>query len=184
MRKILCMIAALFVAFTVSAQLSVRGGLSLSNMIGEDAEDLDPKVGFIAGLGYDLEFAQGVAFQTGLYALTKGYKWEDAVTSNAIYLQVPLHVAAKIDFTPGTRIVIHGGPFVAYGIAGKTKALVSVDTFGEDGAKRFDAGFGLGVGTELGRLLFDLGVDMGLLSPYENIKKKNMSAYLTVGFRF
>ncbi len=179
------MVTALFVAFTASAQLSVRGGLGLSNMIGEDAEDLDPKLGFVVGVGYDYDFAQGVAFQTGLYALTKGYKWEDDVTSNAIYLQVPLHVAAKIDFTPGTRIVIHGGPFLAYGIAGKSKALgVSVDTFGEDGAKRFDAGFGLGVGTEVGRLLFDLGVDMGLLSPYEDGKVKNMSAYLTVGFRF
>ena len=183
-KKVLFIVTALLVVFTASAQLSVKGGLSLANLIGEDTDELDPKVGFIVGLGYDYEFAQGVAFQTGLYAISKGCKAGKDMSSSAIYLQVPLHDAAKIDFTPGTRIVIHGGPFAAFGVAGKTKAFgESVNTFDED-SKRFDAGIGLGVGTEMGRFLIDFGVDMGLLNLSDYSKAKNMSAYLAVGYRF
>ncbi len=187
-KKFFFIIAALLMSLTVSAQLSVKGGLGISNMIGKYAEDnnLGAKLGFIVGLGYDYEFAQGVALQTGLYALSKGYKAADLdVTANAIYMQVPIHVAAKIDFTPGTRIVIHGGPFVAYGIAGKINASGSTyNTFGENSWKRLDAGFGLGAGAEMGMFLFDLGVDMGLLNPNENHKASNLSAYLAIGLRF
>ncbi len=183
-KKVLFMVTALLVAFTASAQLSVKGGLSLSNLLGEDVEGYSAKVGFYGGVGYDLEFAYGVALQTGVYAVSKGAK-HDGKSVNGIYLQVPIHIAAKIDFTPGTHIVIHGGPFVAYGIAGNNNLWgSSKKTFGEGAAKPFDAGFGLGVGTEMGRFLIDFGVDMGLLQPDKDHKAKNMSAYLALGFRF
>lgn len=183
-KKVLFMVTALLVAFTASAQLSVKGGLGISNLLGEDVEGYSAKLGFYAGLGYDYEFAHGVALQTGLYGVSKGAK-HDGKSVSGIYLQVPVHIAAKIDFTPGTRIVIHGGPFVAYGIAGKNNLWgSSKKTFGEGGAKPFDAGFGMGAGTELGRFLLDFGVDMGLLQPDEDHKAKNMSAYLAIGIRF
>lgn len=39
-----------------------------------------------------------------------------------------------------------GGPYLAYGVGGKTKidgVSEKADTFGDDGLKRFDAGLGL-----------------------------------------
>ena len=95
---------------------------------------------------------------------------------------------------PGTRVVLHAGPYVAYGIGGKTSAgNVEVDTFKDDafldvlnGLKPFDAGIGLGVGAEFGSILLDLGWDMGLtnLSRVSGYDVKTQNAYLSVGFKF
>ena len=82
----------------------------------------------------------------------------------------------------------------AYGIGGKTSAgNVEVDTFKDDafldvlnGLKPFDAGIGLGVGAEFGKILVDLGWDMGLIniSRINNADLKTQNAYLSVGYKF
>ncbi len=111
-----------------------------------------------------------------------------------MYLQIPVHFAYKQDVTPGTRIVFHAGPYVAYGVGGKSKVtagnvtLESDMVFGEGilQFKSFDAGLGLGVGAEFGPIILDLGWDMGLLdiSNIDDGSIKNQNAYLSVGFRF
>lgn len=112
-----------------------------------------------------------------------------------MYLQIPVHYAYKIDVSPGTRVVLHAGPYAAYGVGGKSKLSGSVgdigaeyeeDVFGDDGFKRFDAGLGLGVGAEFGPLLFDIGWDMGLVNivDSDNGDLKNQNAYLSVGYKF
>ena len=120
-----------------------------------------------------------------------------------MYLQIPVHAAFKVDVTPGTKIVFHAGPYAAYGVAGKVKLSGNLGGYsgktdynvfedvedGEgqgNGLKRFDAGLGLGVGAEFGRILVDLGWDMGLvnISQSDNNKIKNQSGYLSVGYKF
>ena len=105
-------------------------------------------------------------------------------------------VATGVDVSPGTRVVLHAGPYAAYGVGGKYKLSGSVgsvgaetesDVFGDDGfLKRFDAGLGLGVGAEFGPLLLDLGWDMGLVNIVDSSDGdlKNQNAYLSVGYRF
>ncbi|HHU97946.1 MAG: hypothetical protein QM237_07355 [Bacteroidota bacterium] len=44
-----------------------------------------------------------------------------ALTINPIYLQVPVHYAYKNALNPGTRVVLHAGPYAAYGVGGKQK---------------------------------------------------------------
>ena len=185
-----------------TASFSVKGGLNMSNYYGDELTEKNMKAGFHIGVGADLELTPNVYLQTGLFFSTKGAKYSDKadgdwvdtnVTAN--YLQLPLHVAYKLDVTPGTKVVFHAGPYVAYGIGGKMKVgPLSVDTFDETsvgfkfdytvGFKPFDAGLGLGVGAELGKILVDLGWDMGLT----NIARvggdiKNQNAYLSVGYK-
>ena len=171
------------------------------------------KLGFNVGMAADYEFESNVAIQSGLYFITKGAKLSSSKidqkvgdirlsgtvdkTANAMYLQVPLHLAYKIDVTPGARVVLHAGPYAAYGVGGKIsgkstvkvsgnvpadqKAAVdaalkqinasttSVNTFDKKtGYKPFDAGVGIGVGAEFGPFLVDLGWDMGLLNISRN----------------
>ncbi|MDD4010187.1 MAG: outer membrane beta-barrel protein, partial [Fermentimonas sp.] len=107
-------------AITVSAQvnLGVKGGINMSNIYGSDVSDTKAKVGFHAGILADYEFLYNSAIQTGIFFTTKGFKVddeEDNMTVNAMYLQLPLHYAYKLDVSPGTRIVFHGGPYAAYG---------------------------------------------------------------------
>lgn len=175
----------------------------MSNFYGDDLDDQNVKIGFHVGLAADYEFAYNSAIQTGLFFTTKGAKYSESIgdatgdfTANPMYLQLPVHYAYKLDVTPGTRIVFHAGPYVAYGIGGKSKLSGSLgdwedeterDVFGDNGfLKNFDAGLGLGVGAEFGPILLDLGWDMGLVDIADSDQGsiKNQNAYLSVGYKF
>jgi len=196
--KLSLVIAFLGMISIVSAQtasLSIKAGLNMSNYYGDDLTDRNMKPGFHAGLGADLGLTPNMFVQTGLFFSTKGAKfsdtgegdWIDAnITAN--YLQIPVHFAYKIDVTPGTKVVLHAGPYLAYGVSGKMKlGSLEVNTFDKDlGFKPFDAGLGLGVGAEFGVILVDLGWDMGLtnISRASSGNIKNQNAYLSLGYRF
>lgn len=201
--RITLMVAMLAMVTAVSAQTSfgIKGGINMSNFSGKNASDIyKAKIGFNVGLAGDFEFAPGMAIQSGLFLTTKGanFKNSDNSSVDLMYLQVPVHFAYKADIMPGTRIVFHAGPYVAYGISGNIKSgsdkidifkdrtidLPIIGAVGSKGANRFDAGLGLGVGAEFGRFLVDLGWDMGLVKLYENGELKNMNAYLSVGYMF
>lgn len=196
------MIVAMLAVVTVaSAQfgIGIKGGMNMSNFYGENSDNYEMKIGFHVGLAADYNFAPNMAIQSGLYFTTKGAKLPkievagatvaEATTIDAMYLQVPIHFAYKLDVTPGTRMAFHAGPYLAYGVAGKTKTEVlgvatDYNTFGDKEYNAFDAGFGLGVGAEFGSFLVDLGWDMGLVKLHEKIDHKNQNAYLSVGYRF
>ncbi len=203
--RILLVVAMLAMVTAVSAQmnLGVKGGVNMSNFYGDELNDNNVKIGFHIGLAADYDFTYNSAIQTGLYFSTKGAKYSVGgdnssveATANPMYLQLPIHYAYKLDVTPGTRIVFHAGPYAAFGVGGKSKLSASIgdsgaalesEVFGDDGLlKRFDAGVGLGVGAEFGRMLIDLGWDMGLvnLSQIDNGNIKNQNAYMSVGYKF
>ncbi len=207
MKKIrLFLVLAMFaVATAVSAQVSlgVKGGVNMSNFYGEELDNENVKIGFNVGLIADIDFSYNSAIQTGLFFTTKGAKYDSSfgeatgeISSNPMYLQLPIHYAYKLDVTPGSRIVFHAGPYAAYGVGGKWKASGSLgnwdgaidgDLFGDNAPlKRFDTGLGLGVGAEFGPILVDLGWDMGLvnISNADNGNIKNQNAYLSVGYKF
>ncbi len=185
--KLSLVIALLGMVSLVGAQnlsFNVKGGLNLSNVYGDNLSDNKMKPGYHIGVGGEYELSPNIFLQSGLFFSTKGYKFKSEKT-NANYLQLPLHLAYKIDATPGTKIVLHAGPYIAYGVGGKI--LGEVNTFDKDlGFKPFDTGLGLGVGAEFGRILVDLGWDMGLV----NISRaslgsiKTQNAYLSVGYKF
>lgn len=202
--RLTAVIAMLAIVTAVSAQVSlgIKGGVNMSNLVYDDeVDDKNPKIGFNIGLAADVDFTPNMALQTGLFLSTKGFKTvNDAIdveyTENLMYLQLPLHLAYKVDVTPGSRIVFHAGPYAAYGVGGSRKANVGslsgewdVDKiFGDANGqyKPFDAGLGLGVGAEMGAFLIDLGWDMGMvnISNRDNDNTKNQNAYLSVGYKF
>ncbi|MDK2852147.1 MAG: hypothetical protein PWQ38_412 [Proteiniphilum sp.] len=202
--RLTAVIALLAVVTAVSAQVSlgIKGGMNLSNLVYDDeVNDKNPKIGFNIGLAADVDFAPNVALQSGLFFSTKGSKlvvdgMDAEFTENLMYLQLPVHIAYKVDVTPGTRVVFHAGPYAAYGVGGSREAKVGTlsgewdvdDIFGDANRqyKPFDAGLGLGVGAEFGAFLVDLGWDMGLvnISNWDNGNVKNQNAYLSVGFKF
>lgn len=200
MKKIKLSLVIIFIGIVslVSAQnasFSVKGGLHMSNFYGDELSDKNMKVGFHLGVGADFEFIPNVSLQTGLFYTTKGAEYSSTkdgdlidINTTANYLQLPLHVAYKIDVTPGTKVVLHAGPYVAYGLGGKAKAgSLEIDTFDDDlGFKAFDAGLGLGVGAEFGKILVDVGWDMGLtnISRISSMDVKTQNAYISLGYKF
>ena len=196
--RLVAVVAMLAIVTVASAQmnLGIKGGVNYSNIMGKDASDLyEAKIGFNAGLAADFNFAPEMAIQTGLFFTTKGanFKATNKASIDLMYLQMPIHFAYKVSVTHGTRVVLHAGPYVAYGVSGKAKYKdISVDVFKEynflgnsySAIQRFDAGVGLGVGAEFGQFLVDIGWDMGLVKLNKNLDWKNMSAALSIGYKF
>lgn len=217
--KLSLVIALLGIVSIVGAQtasLSVKGGLNMSNYYGDNLNDKSIKPGFHVGVGADLEFMTNIALQTGLFFSTKGAKYyhnepqADGYIKydiNANYLQLPIHIAYKIDVTPGTKVVFHAGPYLAYGVGGKREITsgwkpgyatilgeIEEDTFDKNyGFKPFDAGIGLGIGAEFDLITIDLGWDIGLkdiarskygIAKTNREKIRNQSAYLSLGYKF
>ena len=200
--KLSLLAVALMVATAASAQVSfgIQGGVNLSNLNVEGVST-SSKFGFNAGILTDFSFTHDMGIRSGLHFTTKGTKWEMGplqLTVNLMYLQIPVHFAYKIDVSPGTRIVFHAGPYVAYGIGGSNRFNMDIPdeigfdpdapVFGSgvDQYKPFDFGLGLGVGAEFGRILVGIGWDMGLLniSNDDTGTVRNQNAFLTLGFRF
>ncbi|MDR1518132.1 MAG: PorT family protein [Dysgonamonadaceae bacterium] len=207
--KALILVAMFAVSAMVSAQsfsYGITAGVGVSNLSG-DVKSVKAKIGFKAGVFGDFEFSPEMSIQTGLFYVTKGAKFDWGEGKEVVnpsfnfgYLQLPVHYASKIEVVPGTKVVLHVGPYVAYGLDGKVTGKedgvsISVDLynpptgsyfFGGKKLNRFDAGLGLGAGAEFGSIIVDLGWDYGLLnmSPINNTKIKNQSGYLTVGYKF
>ena len=191
-------VALLAVTTAVNAQMSygVKAGLNLSNMYGKGIHDDNAKPGFHVGLTADYDFSYNVGLQTGLEFNTKGYKVKGGgleYTQNSMYLQLPVHLAYKVDVTPGTTVALHAGPYLAYGVGGEVSLKAgdwegsSTKVFG-DGAsqlKRFDFGLGIGVDFVLTQFVVGLGWDMGL-TDLSNVgsARKNQNAYLSLGYKF
>lgn len=217
---------ALLVSAGASAQMpisfGVKAGANLSNY---SEGDMDAKFGFNVGITADINIAPSLYVLTGLELTTKGAKQEESIsesfmgtsysikvkeTSNPMYLQLPIHLGYKLEVTPGTNIVFRAGPYLAYGIGGKSKTEISgnfgdldlnnllnqldlkngeSDIFGNGenqlDTKRFDFGIGGGVGAEFGKISATIGYDLGLTKLYDaDGAAKNRNAYLSLGYRF
>ncbi len=173
--------------------LGVKGGINLSTLSMKDIPNPDSKVGFNLGLTVDYELGQRVYLLTGLEINTKGGKWklyELKASINQVYLQLPIHVGYKFEITESTKLVLHAGPYLAYGIGGKSKLEFEgqeekEDTFGSDGLKKFDVGIGLGFGVEFNQMCLGLGYDLGLYNiSGEEESAKNRNFYLSIGYKF
>ncbi|MFV0418730.1 MAG: porin family protein [Dysgonomonas sp.] len=218
--KTILITVALLLGIGANAQnnplvLGVKAGVNLSNFSGNGADGMDAKVGFNVGLTVDYALSEELYLLSGLELTMKGAKdkgfisfteptlgtvsFEGTEKDNPMYLQIPVHLGYKIAVMDGTKVILHAGPYVAYGIGGKSKVKGSVisedeeifidtdfDFFGKDRAKRFDFGLGLGAGFEFGKTAVGLGYDFGLVNMFDNstYTVKNMNAYLTLGYKF
>jgi hypothetical protein len=190
-----CLVAiALLIGINTYAQdkpitFGVKAGVNLSNLSG-DVENNKAKIGFNAGVTLDYGFTSDVYLLTGLELTTKGYKVKEGdykLTANMMYLQLPVHVGYKLTVAEGTKVVFHAGPYVAYGIGGKISDNEDDkwDSFGDESAKKFDFGLGIGAGLEFGKIGVGLGWDLGLANINRGEGKiKNQNAYLSVGYKF
>ena len=183
------------VLFVLFALISVAGfsqitgwnakvGMNFSNYTGD--LDLNAKVGFKLGGGFEYAFNDTWSLQPSLFLTGKGAK-KDALTINAYYLELPVMGAARFNVANNTNLVVTAGPYLACGVAGKAKAGgESVKTFSNDGLdfKRFDAGLGVGVALEFGKIIAGLEGQFGLVDVQKVGNPKNMNFSIVVGYKF
>lgn len=199
----------------------VKVGTGLASMWGKNTEE-NAKFAYKVGVGMEYGFNKTWALQPSLNFVSKGAK-EDGkdlgkATVNMLYLELPVMLSARLHLTKTSNLVISGGPYVAYGVGGKTSVDVwlsipsstgfqkvhqkyKLNTFGSMtngnmGCKRFDAGIGLGIAYEYRRIVVGLEGQLGLVKIHDGFSElidmkelednalKNLSAFVTVGYKF
>ncbi|MDR0825471.1 MAG: PorT family protein [Prevotella sp.] len=202
-------------------QFGLKAGVDLYSTSLNVSGTLDKKVKFGYQLGLTADFMlteDQFYLQTGAEYITKGavLKKEEAVTGggmhewsqtfNMEYIQVPLMLAFKMDVSSDLKIYFHAGPYVAFGIGGKTtlqdkyKGLdretekSKQDTFGENKFKKLDYGFRFGSGIEFDKFIIGLDFEYAFaninqdnneLGTILNGKKyRNKGINLSLGYKF
>jgi len=192
MKKIilsLFFIAAMSPAFAQTVKYGISGGLnesilSLQNPAGNNSR----LTGFHAGVFSDIDFGK-LSIEPGLFYTTKGEKNTAVLISPGgsftakgkttyNYLEMPVNVLYNIPIGGG-KFFIGGGPYIAYGLSGKSTgttiiasqngAITNINdyplTFGsqQGDLKRFDFGLGALGGFELNNgLSISVGYEHGL----------------------
>jgi len=211
MKKGLLFLLFTLIAVTGYSQVSwnVKAGMNLSNWSGD--QGTDAKVGYKVGAGMEYAFDKTWSLQPSLFLTSKGAKASENVdvdansdgnienigvdvTINQVYMELPVNVQGRFAIANNANIVLAAGPYLAYGIAGKTSGKaklsdlsykVEQDTFGDSGLKKFDAGVGVGISLELSKIIVGLEGQWGLtkLGDGEDVPK-NINFGINVGYRF
>lgn len=138
-KSVLFIMLALFsvASFSQITGWNAKVGMNVSNWT---TDDLKAKVGFRVGVGTEYAFNDMWSLQPSLFFSTKGAKMDSGemmgasakVTINQMYLELPVMAAARFNVAENTNLVVSAGPYLAYGVGGKTKTTVKM---GGDEAK-------------------------------------------------
>lgn len=205
-------------------KISVQGGTGLTGITKN--ENYNANFGYRFGVGVEFPIDKTWSMQTGLQFLNRSYSVDKGITAlgtneegkqiymalgidskiNGIYLQVPIKVAAYLPLNNNCGLQFSGGPYIAYGIGGKskvnwvlaTKERLDDDDFitpsegngatlvnGEathktfeknDGLKRLDIGLSLGVDFKYKSFFAGIGAEYGFL-PIDKEFPKDLFKY-------
>ena len=195
------MFALLSVAGFSQVSWNAKVGMNISNFTGD--LDVSAKVGVKLGVGMEYAFNDTWLLQPSLFLSQKGAKFSATVSGdeadvkfNAMNFELPIMMAARFNVANNTNIVVSAGPYMAYGVGGKTRTKMRIggaktdikeNTFGSDAFDRFDAGLGVGVAAEFGRIIVGLDGQFGLVKLMDmNIDSnpKNINCAITLGYKF
>ena len=214
MKKLLIVIFSVMFYLPVVAQTKVQWGVEvgggMSAWMGKNGDGCKPLFNHKVGVTLDIPLNWLVSFQTGLNWASKGasYKmFNDFVTGtekmskvnvNQNYFQMPLLAAFHVGATSKFDMVFTVGPYIAYGISGKSETqadalTMSWPTFDElhigqkhitDGYNRFDAGVQGGLGLDFHRWTVGLDADLGFCKIASGAAPYNFAIYFTLGYKF
>jgi hypothetical protein len=213
------MIATLLI-FMVTGMMAqtigVKAGLNLSNMMmkmGDETLSEEYKMipGFHAGVIADIPVTKMFSIEAGALVSTKGYKLVEEIflsdekmeidlSMNLIYIDVPITAKGTIDIGLA-KVYGAVGPYLAYGVAGKTKTEVTImgvtekdeedvvwGTEEDDQLKPFDFGLTAGAGVEFKGFFIGVSYEYGLanLSTYSDDDSviNNRVLGISVGYLF
>jgi hypothetical protein len=193
MKKLLIVALCVGAFTTARSQIYVQGGVNLSNISTTASGETQKNhmlTSFNAGILGRVNIAAPLAFETGLLLDGRGSKSRNTSSGdnyytakfNPLYLEVPASLVLKLPLENSSNIFINAGPYIAMGIAGKSKVdgkiagvefhsstnikFTSTDPTEDDQAysklKRFDYGINLGAGIDVGKLLVKVNYGLGL----------------------
>ncbi len=197
MKQTLLITAFALTVLTSSAQTYIQGGLNLANITKTNdgqTEKNNLLTTFNAGILSRFGLSKTLDLESGILFTGRGSKAEtyfnggnDYVKStfNPMYIEVPLNVVVKAPLEKSSALFFHAGPYIAMGVAGKSKSDSKIgplyssssksikfsnddpftsqqDDAAYDKLKRFDFGLNLGGGFEFEHLILKVNYGFGL----------------------
>jgi hypothetical protein len=147
-----------------NTRVGLKGGLNLSNLYVDEADDENARIGWHAGLYAQLFSSEAFAIQPELNFSTKGtgitygtfgangVDIENETNIILNYLDIPVLAVFKL----GTAAEIHAGPYWGYLVSAQTKNKAGdpnneFDTRDRDNFDKWDYGLVGGIGFNLGK---------------------------------
>lgn len=217
MKKLILLVVCICSIFTATAQTKVTWsmelGLGMSTWMGKNADGSNPLFNTKVGVGLDVPLTGLVSFQTGLAWVSKGASLDVDLTGadlgmgseigvvdahvNQNYFEMPLLAAFHVGTASNFDMVFTVGPYLAYGVNGKTSVdvddlSVSVNSFGDsevlrqkiEGLNRFDAGLQAGVALDFAKWTVGLYGEFGFCKIASGKSPKNLAFFFTAGYKF
>lgn len=217
MKKLILLVVCICSLFTATAQTKVTWsmelGLGMSTWMGKNADGSNPLFNTKVGVGLDVPLTGLVSFQTGLSWVSKGASLDVDLTGadlglgsdlgvvdahvNQNYFEMPLLAAFHVGTASNFDMVFTVGPYLAYGVNGKTSVdvddlSVSVNSFGDsevlrqkiEGLNRFDAGLQAGVALDFAKWTVGLDGEFGFCKIASGKSPKNLAFFFTAGYKF
>ena len=217
MKKLILLVVCICSIFTATAQTKVTWsmelGLGMSTWMGKNADGSNPLFNTKVGVGLDVPLTGLVSFQTGLAWVSKGASLDVDLTGadlgmgseigvvdahvNQNYFEMPLLAAFHVGTASNFDMVFTVGPYLAYGVNGKTSVdvddlSVSVTSFGDsevlrqkiEGLNRFDAGLQAGVALDFAKWTVGLDGEFGFCKIASGKSPKNLAFFFTAGYKF
>lgn len=221
MKKLLIIALGTFVFTSAKSQVYVQGGLNLANISNSNSGSVNKNntlATFNVGVLARSSSTGVLAVESGLLLDGRGAKVEGGsgafnykVTFNPLYLEVPVNLIVRVPLGSDANIFFNGGPYIAMGIAGKSKfdgqlggisgshtekiKFTSTDPNADDQAysklKRFDYGLNVGAGVDLKKVLIKVNYGYGLAKINsmqtdngENNKDKYRTLSISLGIPF
>lgn len=216
MKKLILLVVCICSIFTATAQTKVTWsmelGLGMSTWMGKNADGSNPLFNTKVGVGLDVPLTGLVSFQTGLAWVSKGASLDVDLTGadlgmgseigvvdahvNQNYFEMPLLAAFHVGTASNFDMVFTVGPYLAYGVNGKTSVDVDdlsvVNSFGDsevlrqkiEGLNRFDAGLQAGVALDFAKWTVGLDGEFGFCKIASGKSPKNLAFFFTAGYKF
>ena len=196
MKKLFLTLAVACLGLTASAQekgdirFGVVAGMNVSNIT--DME-MDSRIGFHVGVKAEYNLSENLYGNAGVIFSQKGNKYsegDDEITNNPGYIEVPINFGYRYKISDGVSVFGETGPYLAYGICGKTKVEYEGDEakvdFFEDGVNKFDFGWGVKVGVEASKFQISVGYEYGITKVYDvdGASNHNSNLMVSVGYMF
>ncbi|MEO9147099.1 MAG: porin family protein [Ginsengibacter sp.] len=192
MKKLLIITLGTFLFTTAQSQVYVQGGLNLANISNANSGSVNKNntlATFNAGILARSNSSGILAVESGLLLDGRGAKVEGGsgntnykVTFNPLYLELPVNLVVRVPIGSDANLFINGGPYIAMGIAGKSKSegqlggisgsqtqnikFTSADPNADDQAysklKRYDYGLNIGAGVDLKKILLKVNYGYGM----------------------
>lgn len=175
----------------VNTEFGVKGGLNMSNLYTDDADDENVLFGFNAGVYATLPVSDFIAIQPELLFTTRGSELEynNALAQGNVklklnYIELPLLVRVNIT----KNFNIHAGGYASYMVSAKSTGdgdFEFENQYNTDDFNKFDAGLAGGIGVDFSPLSVGLRYNYGLTTIEKDgdnssdLKNSNLSLYLS-----